>query len=106
VLSFQLPAEALQTEAVNTCIYRTVQEALNNCEKHSGASEVYVTLAENSTGLQITIVDNGQGFAGTYSEKDHFGILGMRERAHMLGGDLQVESIVGQDTKVILNLPR
>jgi len=105
-LSFQLPAEALQSEAVNTCIYRTVQESLNNCEKHSGASEVRVTLVEDSTDLRVTILDNGQGFAETYSGKDHFGILGMRERAHMLGGDLQVESVIGQDTKVTLNLPR
>jgi len=103
-LTYQLPGEDLLAEAVNTCIYRTVQEALNNCEKHSGATEVRVSVTENEQGWKVIVADNGRGFAESAPAGDRFGILGMRERAHMLGGSLQVESNIGQGTTVTLYL--
>jgi signal transduction histidine kinase len=105
-LSFLLADDGPLPDAVSTCIYRTVQEALNNCEKHSKASAVTVRLAETAQALSISVADNGIGISTYALGKDHFGIRGMRERAHLLGGKLQVESDVGNGTTVNLTLPR
>lgn len=104
-LSFRLRDDSLN-ETVATGIYRTIQEALNNCEKHSGATEVSVTVEEEGYEIVVSIQDNGQGFSPESTGKDHFGILGMRERSHMLGGDLQIESKKGSGTTVTLRLGR
>ncbi|MEO5923306.1 MAG: sensor histidine kinase [Bryobacteraceae bacterium] len=105
VLAYELPVEDLLTEAINTCIYRTVQESLNNCEKHSGASLVRVTVEREEQGLSISVVDNGRGLDPVSAGKDQHGIRGLRERAHILGGQFQLESDVGKGTTVNLNLP-
>jgi len=92
-------------EAVNTCIYRVVQEALNNCEKHARASEVTVFLAQTPHEIQVQILDNGLGLGPGEEGTGRLGILGMRERAHMLGGHLRLESSDGRGTSVTLTLP-
>jgi signal transduction histidine kinase len=104
-LSFELPVEDVLAETVNTCIYRTVQESLNNCEKHSGATLVRVTVSQENHGLVVSIADNGKGMKSASAAQDGNGIRGMRERAHILGGQLRVESNEGKGTTVNLNLP-
>jgi signal transduction histidine kinase len=105
LLSFELPVEDVLSETVNTCIYRTVQESLNNCEKHSGATLVRVTVSQSDQGLSLTVADDGCGLKVTSVGEDHHGIRGMRERAHILGGQLRLESNEGIGTTVNLNLP-
>ena len=71
-----------------TCIYRVVQEALHNCVKHSGASEVRVAIRDEPGGLSVTVQDNGVGFD---SAKDRgLGLLGMAERVSRLGGRFEI----------------
>lgn len=93
------------SDTVNTCVYRTVQEALNNCEKHSGAQRVTVTVSDAPQELLVSVADNGRGFLVDSISQSRYGIRGMRERAHILGGKLYVESEVGKGTTVILSLP-
>ena len=77
-------------DAVKTCVYRVTQEALRNCEKHSRATEVCVTVTEGKSELEVVIEDNGAGFPQTSARKpSSLGVLGMRERASGLGGKLQ-----------------
>jgi len=90
-------------------VYRIIQEALNNVEKHSKAAKVSLSI-ENPNGgdLKITISDDGAGFKPMSREEKlrSLGIATMRERAELLGGTLQIESEPGKGTKVQLLLPK
>jgi signal transduction histidine kinase len=96
-------------DAVKTCVYRVIQEALHNCEKHAGATRVNVKVVRDEQGLVAEVRDNGRGFntAGPPGQatRGHFGLLGMRERAISLGGVLAIESTPQQGTSVRLTLP-
>lgn len=96
-------------DAHNTCVYRVVQEALNNCEKHSGASEVRLSLWRKEGELGVEVQDNGRGFPldgqGNPVGAAGLGILGMRERAAVLGGSLEVQAAPARGTRVRLLLP-
>jgi signal transduction histidine kinase len=92
-------------DAVNTCVYRVTQEALRNCEKHSGATYVKVRVNHEPGALTVEVSDNGHGFIPGRRDIQSLGVLGMRERAASLGGDLQINSVVGQGTTVRLHLP-
>lgn len=87
----------------NTCVYRVVQEAIHNCEKHASPTRLLISLLQDKQ-LAVTIEDDGCGFDAP-AVRPGLGILGMRERAYMLGGTLNVESALGRGTKVILRLP-
>lgn len=89
-------------EDVKICIYRVIQEALNNCEKHALASEVQISVAQGGGEIEVRVVDNGRGLGG---RAGGLGLLGMRERAHMLGGQLRLESNDGHGTSVTLTIP-
>jgi signal transduction histidine kinase len=92
-------------DPVNTCVYRVTQEALRNCEKHSAARHVEVTVEQRTCGLTVEVADDGRGFLPGRRDVTSLGVLGMRERAAALGGDLQIDSILGKGTKVRLTLP-
>ena len=79
-----------------TCVYRVVQEALNNCVKHSQATEVRVVIHREADGLSVSVQDNGVGFDPA-SDKG-LGLLGMAERVNHLGGRFQIQSQRGQGT--------
>jgi len=92
-------------------IFRIIQEALTNIEKHAGAGEAIVTMCtENGKGLYIGISDDGKGFdppdeKTPYSNLTTLGIRGMRKRAALLDGNLEINSIPGEGTLVRLELP-
>jgi signal transduction histidine kinase len=96
-------------DAHKTCVYRVVQEALNNCEKHSGATRVRLAVRQEGGELAVELEDNGRGFRpppeGSSPGKAGLGILGMRERASMLGGSLELESVPGGGMRLRLRLP-
>ena len=92
-------------ESVKTCIYRTIQEALNNCEKHSSADNAFVNVRQDSQAIRVSIADDGRGVQEHRSQAIGLGILGMRERATMLGGSLELKSDAGQGTRINLLVP-
>ncbi len=79
-----------------TCIYRVVQEALNNCVKHSKAREVRVVIHRDGDGLSISVQDDGVGFDPENNKG--LGLLGMMERVSGLGGRFHIESHPGRGT--------
>jgi signal transduction histidine kinase len=99
-------------DSVKTCVYRVVQEALHNCEKHSGAARVCVNVRQFPDLLTAEVEDDGRGFrAGgpgmrqTMPHGGGLGLLGMRERASIAGGSLTVDSAPGAGTRVALRIP-
>jgi PAS domain S-box-containing protein len=86
--------------------FRVAQEALTNVARHAGASNVDVTLAAGDGELTVAVVDNGVGFkVEEVSEQAGLGLAGMRERASLAGGRLDICSKPGQGTEVYLHLP-
>ncbi len=92
--------------AVEQGIYRIAQEALENVIRHARARRLSVKLACSPTLLELSISDNGLGFSpDTLNEtSNRFGLRGMRERAAVLGGTLQIISQPGQGTRIYLRL--
>lgn len=89
-----------------TAIFRIFQEALTNVLRHAQATLVEVMLEEKGTALLLTIRDNGRGMSEDRSGGLHsLELLGMRERAHLLGGRLDITGSEGQGTTVILRVP-
>ncbi len=102
--AIRLPASAELT------IYRVVQEALNNVRKHSGATAVVLRVRFDPEGVSVEIRDNGRGFNLARTTKGavavgHMGLLGMKERAIMLRGNLKIRTRQGNGTHIILTLP-
>jgi signal transduction histidine kinase len=88
-----------------TGLFRIIQETLNNISKHAGASRVAVRLAVEDGSVMLEVVDNGRGLGLAERRKPKsFGIRGMVERAHALGGALTVGDI-GQGCRVAVRLP-
>lgn len=85
-----------------TSIYRVMQEALHNCEKHARAKVVRVTVRQQNNLLVMSIQDDGCGF-GPQIEKG-LGLRGMQERVENLGGTFTVETDVGRGTLIIVQL--
>lgn len=91
-------------------VFRIAQEALNNVGRHSRASAVEMTIDFSDDALTLIINDNGQGFDMPTRTSDlvqsaKLGIVGMRERARLIGGTLIVQSEVGVGTTVTLRIP-
>jgi two-component system sensor histidine kinase UhpB len=88
---------------VQLVVYRVAQEALSNAVRHSGAGRIEVSLRRAADGVELTVADDGRGFAFEESESG-LGIAGMRERALLLGGELTIESRPGRGTTVRLTV--
>lgn len=93
------------TEAQRTCIYRVVQEALNNISRHARATHVTLVVASGAEGISVEIGDNGSGFDAAARARGGLGLLGIQERARRLGGRASVESNPGTGTAVRVWLP-
>lgn len=89
---------------LETAVYRIVQEALTNATKHGRAHHVAVELIEDDTRVRVTVRDDGVGFE-IGNKTDGFGLLGMRERAELLEGTLNVTSSAGNGTRVQVTFP-
>ncbi|HNT76422.1 MAG TPA: sensor histidine kinase [Anaerolineae bacterium] len=91
--------------AVEQCLYRVAQEALENVTRHAAAQHVVIRLERAAERVVLTVQDDGQGFdPATADTANHLGLRGMRERAEMVGGILAVESHPGQGTTVRLSI--
>jgi len=88
-------------------IYRITQEALANVLHHAQANCLQVFMQQAGEHLTLKIVDDGKGFDPTRKKKDdsgHFGLVGMKERALLIGGRITIESVLGRGTSIILTL--
>ncbi len=90
-----------ENETLIFTLYRLLQELLNNVCKHAQAGRVSIILEQRDGQIWLTVADNGIGLPA--GQSSGFGIQGMRERVHALGGDLVLES--AQGTRVTVNLP-
>jgi two-component system sensor histidine kinase DegS len=88
-------------------LFRVVQEALNNVEKHAEASEIEVIVEFNRKFVAAVVTDDGQGFDSDDDNigKESFGLLGMRERINLLKGEVHFKSQIGEGTKVTVKIP-
>lgn len=91
-------------------LFRIAQEALNNIYRHSGASEVSITLECQEDGVRMMISDNGSGFEvpkwiSDFAARGKLGLTGMMERVQLVGGELEVTSETGEGTKIIIKAP-
>ena len=100
LLDDRLPSET------ETTLYRIAQEALTNVAKHSRATSVDVILERRGDQVVLIVEDNGVGFdpGRTSTRRPGFGLLGMRERAALVGATLQIESQPGKGTTVLLRM--
>lgn len=92
-------------EAASIALYRMVQEALTNVARHARATEVQIEIRCHAGELVLTVQDNGTGFAeqSMYQEGSH-GLMGMRERAYMLGGKFEIGTS-GGGGRIMVRLP-
>ena len=94
-----------KSEEIELALYRIVQEAINNAIKHANPNKIDINLNETSPLIELTIKNNGQS-PSQLSNAGHFGIAGMQERAHFLGGELSFESPTEGGLVVQLKIPR
>jgi signal transduction histidine kinase len=93
-------------------IYRVLQEALNNVSRHSGGREAWVRLNFLSRALQLEVEDHGKGIPSSADRRQSgatgIGLVGMRERAELVGGRLELlqSPVQGEGTVVRLTVPR
>jgi signal transduction histidine kinase len=97
-------ADTRHAPELESTLYRLVQEALTNVVKHAGASRVMVAVIEDDGTVQLSITDDGAGFQ-TDAASDGFGLIGMRERVTLLGGELEFDSQLGAGTTVAARIP-
>ncbi|OGO40294.1 MAG: hypothetical protein A2Z03_00985 [Chloroflexi bacterium RBG_16_56_8] len=90
------PLSAAQEET----LFRVAQEALRNVERHAQARQVKVELRCAENVVTLSIVDDGIGFDAESIPSNHFGLIGMRERVNMMGGELQITTAPDQGTKI------
>jgi signal transduction histidine kinase len=92
-----------------TVLYRIAQEALTNVTKHAVATMVAVSIKTEADGIAMAVSDNGRSFdaSGAFTARGgkRLGILGMRERAEMVGGTFAIESVAGTGTTVHVRIP-
>jgi PAS domain S-box-containing protein len=86
-------------------LFRILQEALTNVMRHAQAHTVELTLSVEGTELRLTISDDGVGFIETQGRPVSFGVVGMRERVLMMGGQLNLHSELGEGTTLSVTVP-
>jgi signal transduction histidine kinase len=90
---------------METAVYRIVQEALTNIIRHAQATRIDVLLKRRDGSLIVIVEDNGVGFDPKVQINGRLGMVGMQERATMLGGTLTIESVPGSGTTIFLEVP-
>jgi signal transduction histidine kinase len=86
-------------------LYRIGQEAVHNVVKHANASNARIRIATEGDRLRLTVTDDGSGFDPTEVPRGHIGLIGMRQRIDLVGGDLRVDSRRGEGTTVEAEVP-
>jgi hypothetical protein len=99
-------SELKLNDANSTAVFRIVQESLANVAKHARASRAEVAIGQNGSGITISVRDDGLGFSPQDPRKPNsFGLVGLRERAYLLGGEATIISAPGCGTNIEVRLP-
>jgi PAS domain S-box-containing protein len=104
---FNEPKEELKMpDPIKNGLFRIFQESLTNAGRHANANNIYVTLEPKGQELILSIEDDGQGFEKKeVASKQTLGILGMKERSQMMGGNFEIRSTPGKGAIVIVAVP-
>lgn len=93
-------------ESHSIALFRILQEALNNVKWHSQATYVRVGLVKNSNHIDLVVKDNGVGITmEKLADPTSFGLIGMKERAEFLGGELEIEGVPKKGTTLKMKIP-
>jgi signal transduction histidine kinase len=92
-------------EALAVAFFRIAQEALRNVAKHAGATRVDICFRSQGGGYLLVVRDNGAGFDATRAKPGSFGLVGVRERALMLGGKVDITTTPGSGTTIRVHIP-
>ncbi|MGF6529831.1 PAS domain S-box-containing protein [Paraburkholderia sp. GAS206C] len=99
-------SEPVLPDAHATAVFRIVQASLTNVARHARATRADVTLTRSANGLDLHVSDDGCGFDQEAARKgDSYGVLGMRERARLIGASLLIDSSPGTGTSVSIHIP-
>ena len=97
---------------VKIALYRVLQEALSNGYRHAGVDSQEVYLSGQDSWVLLEVCDDGIGFTpphlegpGATEREEHIGLRGMRERVHLVGGQLKIVSELGQGTQIVVRVP-
>jgi signal transduction histidine kinase len=95
--------------AVELALYRIAQEALSNIARHARATHAALSISFTLTSTIMQVVDDGVGFfvpksPSEYAPSGHFGLLGLHERAELIGATLQIQSALGKGTNLTVTL--
>lgn len=110
IVEFQKTGEERRlSREVELSLYRIAQEALNNVVKHSKATRADLSIHYADSEITLAIMDNGNGFVAPASPTEfapngHFGLLGIHERADLIGARLEIESALGRGTRIEVRL--
>jgi two-component system NarL family sensor kinase len=91
--------------AIEIGVYHIVREALTNVARHAAATAAVIRIERRGTRLHVQVVDDGVGFDVSAVPRDRFGLLGLSERARLLGGELRISSGPGEGTTLELDVP-
>lgn len=86
-------------------LVQALKEGLTNVARHAHAHEVWIGLRRSGATFEVEICDDGQGFDPERVMAGHYGLLGLRERAQQLGGELRIQSAPGTGTRLSISLP-
>jgi PAS domain S-box-containing protein len=104
-VTLDLQAAALvHDDAMATALFRIVQESLTNVARHAAASRVQISLSADSDGLVLRVKDNGKGLAADHNS-DGIGLVSMRERTSVLGGQFSIVGSPGAGTTIEVRVP-
>ncbi|MFL7868862.1 MAG: ATP-binding protein [Anaerolineales bacterium] len=110
-VTVKAPSTPLElSPAITTTLFRIVQEAVNNIVRHAGARSVTIVLQLNRGSVNLHVEDDGRGFDPSHASRDavelqKLGLLGIRERAELLGGEVQIESAPEKGTHLQVSIP-
>jgi len=89
-----------------TAVFRILQEALTNIQRHAQATKVLIAARQESGEFILTVKDNGRGITEVEkSAPQSLGLLGMRERAHLVGGEIYIENAEDEGTEITVRIP-
>lgn len=110
-VNFSVPEESILLSGhLNTTVFRVAQEAINNIVRHAEAKTAVITLCQNEGRICLWVEDDGRGFdvdqiSGQALRLQRLGLLGIQERVELVGGDVTVESVPGQGTRLRVCVP-